>query len=73
MKPAELREMSKDDLMHEESELREQLFRLRFQAATGQVESASRARNVRRDIARIQTILRELELAEAAKQQSAKQ
>jgi large subunit ribosomal protein L29 len=62
MKAAKLREMARPDLEHEENDLREQLFRLRFQAATGQAESASRARGVRRDIARIKTVLREMEL-----------
>jgi large subunit ribosomal protein L29 len=63
MKPAKLREMAKEDLLQEETELREQLFKLRFQTATGQLESATRARGVRRDIARIRTILREIDLA----------
>ena len=66
MKPSKLREMSKEDLLQEEGELREQLFKLRFQTATGQLESATKARAVRRDIARIRTILRELELAARA-------
>jgi len=44
MKPAKLREMAKEDLLQEEGELREQLFKLRFQTATGQLESATRAR-----------------------------
>ena len=61
MKASKLRDLSKEDLTQEESELREQLFKLRFQAATGQVESAGRMRGVRRDIARILTILRERE------------
>jgi large subunit ribosomal protein L29 len=56
--------MSKEDLVTEEGELRQQLFKLRFQTATGQLESASRARGVRRDIARIRTILREMEIVE---------
>jgi large subunit ribosomal protein L29 len=55
----------------EEAELREQLFKLRFQAATGQLESASRVNSVRKDIARVQTVLREMELAEVAKKQGA--
>ncbi len=63
MKASKMRDMSKEDLLHEESQLREQLFKLRFQTATGQLESAPRMRGVRRDIARIQTVLRELELA----------
>jgi large subunit ribosomal protein L29 len=67
MKASKMRDMSKEDLLHEESELREQLFKLRFQTATGQIESAPRLRGVRRDIARIQTILREMETAQKAK------
>jgi large subunit ribosomal protein L29 len=55
--------MAKEDLLQEEGELREQLFKLRFQTATGQLESATRARGVRRDIARIRTILREMDQA----------
>jgi large subunit ribosomal protein L29 len=62
MKASKMRDMTKEDLLLEESELRKQLFKLRFQTATGQLESASRVRGVRRDIARIQTILREMEL-----------
>ena len=61
MKASKLRDLSKEDLVQEESDLREQIFKLRFQAATGQLESASRRRSVRRDIARILTILRERE------------
>ena len=61
MKASQLREMTREDLMAEETALRHQLFRLRFQAATGQLESASKTRAVRRDIARIQTVLSEME------------
>jgi len=67
MKASQLRDMTRDDLLQEESDLREQLFRLRFQTATGQLESANRIKSVRKDIARIQTILREMDLAEEAK------
>jgi large subunit ribosomal protein L29 len=63
--------MSREDLVLEQAALREQLFRLRFQVATGQLESASRMRGVRRDIARIQTILHEIEKADKAKMQGA--
>ena len=62
MKASKMRDMSKDDLILEESELRKQLLRLRFQAAVGQLESAPKMRAVRRDIARIATVLREREL-----------
>jgi len=67
MKVSQMRDMARDDLVLEEAELRAQLFKLRFQAATGQLESASHVRVVRKDIARVQTVLREMELAEAAK------
>ncbi len=71
MKASQMRDMSREDLVLEEAELRAQLFKLRFQAATGQLESASRVHGVRKDIARVQTVLREMELAEAAKKQGA--
>jgi len=61
MKASKLRDMSKDDLILEDSELRKQLLRLRFQAATGQLESAPKMRVIRRDIARIATVLKEME------------
>jgi large subunit ribosomal protein L29 len=69
MKASKLRDMSREDLLAEESALRERLFRLRFQAAAGQIESASKARAVRRDIARILTVLRETELAQGKQKQ----
>jgi large subunit ribosomal protein L29 len=71
MKASQMKDMSREDLVLEEAELRAQLFKLRFQAATGQLESASRVHSVRKDIARVQTVLREMELAEAAKKQGA--
>ncbi|MDM7995376.1 MAG: 50S ribosomal protein L29 [Acidobacteriota bacterium] len=61
MKASKMRDMSKEDLTLEESELRRQLLRLRFQAASGQIESAPKMRSVRRDIARILTVLKEME------------
>ncbi len=61
MKASKMRDMSKEDLLLEESELRKQLLRLRFQAATGQLESAPKMRDIRRDIARILTVLGEME------------
>ncbi len=68
MKASKMRDMSREDLVQEEAELRAQLFKLRFQAATGQLESAPRMRGVRRDIARIQTVLLEMERAQQSKQ-----
>jgi len=56
---AELREKSMDELQTRERELTEQLFKLRFQRATGRIESPAKMRQVRREIARIQTLLNE--------------
>jgi large subunit ribosomal protein L29 len=59
---AELRALSGEDLAGKLSESKEELFNLRFQNATGQLENNARLRTVRRDIARIYTVLREREL-----------
>jgi large subunit ribosomal protein L29 len=59
---AELRNTVDDELAAKLREAKEELFNLRFQAATGQLESHGRLRLVRREIARIYTILREREL-----------
>jgi large subunit ribosomal protein L29 len=59
---ANLRAMSDADLVEELHKAKEGLFNLRFQAATGQLESHGRLKAVRRDIARIYTIMREREL-----------
>ena len=56
---AELREKTADELQTRERELVEQLFKLRFQRATGRMENPSKMRQVRREIARIQTLLNE--------------
>jgi large subunit ribosomal protein L29 len=58
-KAAELREKSIDDLQTRERDLNEQLFKLRFQRATGNMEQPSKIRQVRREIARIKTLLNE--------------
>ncbi|MBA2574599.1 MAG: 50S ribosomal protein L29 [Actinomycetota bacterium] len=59
---AELRHLDNDSLEEKLREGKEELFNLRFQSATGQLESHGRLRAVRRDIARVYTILREREL-----------
>jgi large subunit ribosomal protein L29 len=56
---AELRNLGKDELLSKLGEAKEELFNLRFQAATGQLESHGRLRAVRKDIARIYTVLTE--------------
>ena len=58
----ELDEMTNVDLEQKLRESKEELFNLRFQAATGQLESHGRLRTVKRDIARIYTVVREREL-----------
>ena len=62
LKAAELRSLSRDELSAKVVELKEELFTLRFQAATGQLESHGRLRSVRKDIARIYTVLQERNL-----------
>lgn len=59
MKTQELRDMSKEELVRKEEELRDQLFKLKFQHALGQLDNAMKLRNIKRDIAKIKTILRE--------------
>ena len=58
-KAQEIREMSVDDLRVRERDLDDQLFRLRIQKSMGQLEAPAKVRGVRRDLARIKTILRE--------------
>ena len=58
MKPSDIRAMTDDQLRDELVILKKEQFNLRFQRATGQLENTSRVRQVRRDIARIQTIAR---------------
>ena len=62
VKAHELDEMNNTDLEARLREAKEELFNLRFQAATGQLESHGRLRTVKKDIARIYTIMRENEL-----------
>jgi large subunit ribosomal protein L29 len=59
VKASALREKSIDELHLRERELAEQLYKLRFQRATGRMESPARMRQVRREIARIKTLLNE--------------
>ena len=64
MKASELRELSEEQLADRLRELREELFNLRFQYATRQLTNTARIKEVRRDIARVLTRQRELQLAE---------
>jgi large subunit ribosomal protein L29 len=67
MKASEIREMSVDDLRVRERDLDDQLFRLRIQKSMGQLEAPAKVRGVRRDLARIKTILRENETKQRTK------
>ena len=59
MKKSEMREVKLEELKQKETEFEDQLFKLRFQLATGQIENPGRIRSVRKDIARIKTFIRE--------------
>ena len=65
-KTQKLREKTEDELEHRKLELDEQLFKLRFQRATGALENPMKMRDARREVARINTILREREIASQA-------
>jgi large subunit ribosomal protein L29 len=61
MKTGELRELDGDELIRKKAELKDQLFKLRFQHELGQLENAAKLQTVRRDIARIETVLKEMQ------------
>ncbi len=65
MKARELKEMSETELRQKEKEVTEQLFNLKFQHATGQLENTARLPQVRKDLARVKTVLREKVLGAA--------
>jgi large subunit ribosomal protein L29 len=67
MQAAELRELSDAELVEQHAQFKEELFNLRFQLVTGQLDNSQRLKQVRRDIARVLTVQREREHA-AAKQ-----
>jgi large subunit ribosomal protein L29 len=67
MKMDKVRNMSRAELSAEELKLKKELFNLRFQHVTGQLENPLRMREVRRNIARVKTVIRERELATADK------
>jgi large subunit ribosomal protein L29 len=64
-KASELRELNDTELEHRLREAKEELFNLRFQNATGQLDNTARLGQVRKDIARLETLLREREIAAA--------
>ncbi len=62
MEPEKIRNLTDAELRHQERELNDQLFRLKFQLSMGQSESLKKIRELRKDIARVKTIRREREL-----------
>ena len=65
VKAKQLRDKSVQELQEQESNLREQIFKLRFQQATGQAENPQRVALVRKELARVLTVLREKSVAGA--------
>lgn len=66
MKAKDLVELSTEELLEKEAEYRQELFNLRFQLATGQLENTARIKQVRKNIARVKTALRQTEIAQEA-------
>ena len=65
MKVTECRDLAVDELRQREKDMDDQLFRLRIQKSMGQLEAAHKLKALRRDLARVKTILREKEQAQA--------
>lgn len=65
MKASEVRDLSSDELVAKVATLKEELFNLRFQLATNNLKNPARIREVRRDIARVKTVIRERQKAQA--------
>jgi large subunit ribosomal protein L29 len=66
MKVTEVRDLTIDELQQRARDMDDQLFRLRIQKSMGQLEAAHKLKGVRRDLARVRTVLREKETAQAA-------
>jgi large subunit ribosomal protein L29 len=71
MKAQEIRAMTSDDLVQRLDDTYEELFNLRFQFSTGQLENFNRLTEVKRDIARLKTIMRERELEQMGEEEEA--
>ncbi|MCJ7682084.1 MAG: 50S ribosomal protein L29 [Candidatus Aminicenantes bacterium] len=61
MKASEIREFNEDERVNKEAELKDRLFKLRFQHALGQLENAQKMKNIKRDIARIKTVEKQVQ------------
>ena len=65
MKAKELRDLTSEELMNKLNDFKSELFSLRFQLATGQLQNTARIKTVKRDIAKVKTVLAERKLNEA--------
>ena len=64
MKASELRELTDEEILKQKKELSEELFNLKIQVATQQTTNVARIKKLRRDLARVHTVIREKELAQ---------
>jgi large subunit ribosomal protein L29 len=64
MKSSEIREMGLDEMQHKRDDMKEEMFNLRFQHGVGQLENTATLKQTRRDIARIETLIREQQRAD---------
>ncbi len=62
MKAKELKELTKEELLKKKKDLKEEMFNLRFQHSTGQLENTARMKVIKKDVARLETVLRQQEL-----------
>ena len=65
MKANEIKDMTSEEITQKVNELKQELFNLRFQAATAQLDNPMRIKEVKKDIARAKTVLREREISQA--------
>jgi large subunit ribosomal protein L29 len=63
MNARELKELTAEELLKKEKELKEEIFNLRFQHSTGQLDNTARLKQVKKDIARVETVLRQKALS----------
>lgn len=64
MKSSEIREMGLEEMQHKRNDMKEEMFNLRFQHGVGQLENTARLKQIKRDIARIETLIREQQRAD---------
>lgn len=65
MKAKELRDLTYDELVRKEGDLKEELFNLRFRLATGQLDNPMTIKNVKKDMARVKTVIRQKDMEKA--------